>query len=361
MSEDVIVGADALRALTYEIARQGGSAAAECKTVSDHLVGANLAGHDSHGVGIVPTYVVNLGKNLLIPNTAVTNVRDDGAFLQFDGGKGYGQRVAAEAMAAAVERCRETGIVAMTLKNAHHIGRVGTYGEMAVAAGMISLHFVNVTDHFAIVAPHRGGDARFGTNPVCIAMPTGNPAEPIILDMATSKVAMGKLRVANNAGKRLPDGIVIDADGAPSNDPGVMFRDPKGALMPFAEHKGYGLALMAELLSGTLSGGGTLQPGNKRLDGIINTMTVIVLDPARLGDVGWIRGEVDAMADYCKASPAVDPDLPVLVPGDPERLSRAERNANGVPLDLESWEQLIAAGETLGLARTDALAIAGIG
>ena len=361
MAEDVIVAATALRDLTFEIVRHGGSEPDECRIVAEHLVGANLAGHDSHGVGIVPTYVTNLQKNLLRPNTAVSNVRDDGAFLQFDGGKGYGQRVAAEAMAVAIERCRETGIVAMTLKNSHHIGRVGTYGEMATDAGMISLHFVNVTDHFTIVAPHRGADARFGTNPFCIAMPTSNPAEPIILDMATSKVAMGKLRVANNAGKRLPDGIVIDADGAPSNDPGVMFREPKGALLPFAEHKGYGLALMAELLSGTLSGGGTIQPANLRLDGIINTMTAIVLDPARLGDVGWIRGEVDAMASYAKGSPPADPALPVLVPGEPERLSRAERKATGVPLDGESWEQLLDAGETLGLSRVDALAIAQLG
>ena len=361
MSDDVIVAAEALRALTHEIVRHGGSAAEECVIVSDHLVGANLSGHDSHGVGIVPTYVTNLQRNLLIPNTAVATMRDDGAFLQFDGGKGYGQRVAAEAMAAAIERCRETGIVAMTLKNSHHIGRVGAYGEMATAAGMISFHFVNVTDHFAIVAPHRGADARFGTNPVCIAMPTGNPAEPIILDMATSKVAMGKLRVANNAGQRLPDGLVIDADGVPSNDPGVMFREPKGALLPFAEHKGYGLALMAELLSGTLSGGGTLQPANERLDGVINTMTVIVLDPARLGDVDWIRSEVDAMAAYAKGSPPADPDLPVLVPGEPERLSRAERTANGIPIDRETFEQFLAAGETLGLVRADALEIAGVG
>ncbi len=360
MSDDVIITADALRALTFEIIRHGGSEAVECQIVSDHLVDANLSGHDSHGVGILPTYVINLQKNMLRPNTAVTNVLDDGAFLQFDGGKGYGQRVAGEAMSAAIERCRETGIVVATLKNAHHIGRVGAYGEMAAAAGMISLHFVNVTDHFTIVAPHRGTDSRFGTNPVCIAMPTGNPAEPIILDMATSKVAMGKLRVANNAGRRLPDGIVIDADGAPSNDPGVMFREPRGALLPFAEHKGYGLALMAELLSGTLSGGGTIQPANERLDGIINTMTVIVLDPARLGDVGWIRGEVDAMAAFAKASPPTDPDLPVLVPGEPERLSRAERNANGVPLDSESWQQLLSAGETLGLGSAKALAIAGV-
>lgn len=361
MPDNIIVGADALTELTYEIVRRGGSEADECRIVADHLVGANLSGHDSHGIGIVASYVSNLHKKLLIPNTAVSNVHDDGPFLQFDGGKGYGQRVAAEAMAAAIERCRETGIVAMTLKNAHHIGRVGAYGEMATEAGMVSLHFVNVTDHFTIVAPDRGAESRFGTNPVCIAMPTSNPVAPIILDMATSKVAMGKLRVANNAGKRLPDGIVIDSEGAPSNDPGVMFREPKGSLLPFAEHKGYGLALMAELMSGVLSGGGTIQPGNERLEGIINTMTAIVLDPARLGDMAWIRDEIDAMATFTKSARPVDPSLPVLLPGEPERIARIERRANGVEVDPQTWDLFLGAAEAVGLSRAEALVIAELG
>ena len=361
MSDDVIVSAEALRRLAYEIIRHGGSEADECRIVSDHLVDANLAGHDSHGVAILTAYVSNLQRNLLRPNTAVATVRDDGAFLQFDGGKGYGQRVAAEAMDTAIARCRDTGVVVMTLKNSHHIGRVGTYGEMATAAGFVSLHFVNVTDHFAIVAPHRGADARFGTNPICIAVPTNDPAAPIVLDMATSKVAMGKLRVAHFAGKRVADGLIIDADGRPTHDPGVMFREPKGALLPLGEHKGYGLSLMAELLSGALSGGGTLQPANERLDGIINTMTAIVLDPARLGDVSWIHEEIDAMATYAKGSPPADPHLPVLVPGEPERLSRAQRLAHGIPIDGGTWTQLLAAGEAFGLARPDALALAQVG
>jgi uncharacterized oxidoreductase len=360
MDNGIIIGAGRLRDLVHEIIRLGGSETDECRIVSDHLIEANLTGHDSHGVGILPTYIANLQKKLLLPNTCVKNVSDNGSFLQFDGGKGYGQRVATEAMGFALERCNKTGVVVMTLKNSHHIGRVGAYGKMATEAGFISLHFVNVTDHFTIVAPHRGSDSRFGTNPVCIAIPTKEKSKPIILDMATSKVAMGKLRVAHNAGELMQEGIVIDKNGNPTRDPGVMFKDPKGALLPFAEHKGYGLAFMAELLSGVLSGGGTIQPKNKRLEGIINTMTVIVIDPSRLGDLDWINDEIYEMSQFVKMSPPVNPDSPVLIPGEPERISNQSRTINGIILDSESWNQLLISAEVLGLSREKSLKIAGL-
>ncbi len=356
-----VIAVAALTDLAYRIVRCTGSAEAEARIVAEHLVGANLSGHDSHGVGMLSPYMMNFHKGLLVPNTEPATIRDDGPFLQFDGGKGYGQRVAADAMAAAVARCRETGVTVMTLRNAHHIGRVGTYGEMAIAAGLISLHFVNVTDHRALVVPHRGREARFGTNPVCIAMPTGNPDEPLLLDMATSKVAMGKLRVAHNAGERVAQGLAVDAAGEPTTDFGTMFDDPPGSLVPFAEHKGYGLSLMAELLSGALSGGGTLQPGNERLGGIINTMTVFVVDPAQLGDAGWIAGEVDAMVAYAKSSKPVDPALPVLAPGEPERLRRAERRRDGIALDAQTWDLIVEAGNSVGLDPAEAARIAGTG
>src|SRR5213593_5067150 len=165
------VTADALRRLTSSILKSGGSEAAEADLVADHLVQANLAGHDSHGVGMIPAYVRHLGAGLVVPNTRAKLVKDEGAMLMFDGGRGYGRPVAGEAMDAAIARCRETGVVAMTLAYAHHIGRVGAYGELASGAGLVSLHFVNVTDHRATVAPFRGTDARFVTNPVCIAVP----------------------------------------------------------------------------------------------------------------------------------------------------------------------------------------------
>src|SRR5688572_4389097 len=163
--------AERLRAVGAAIIRAGGSTADEARLVADHLVDANLAGHDSHGIGMIPTYVRHVRAKLVIPNTRVKTVKDDGPTLMFDGQRGYGRPAAGEAMAVAIARCREHGVVVATLANAHHIGRVGAYGELASAAGLVSLHFVNVTDHRALVAPFRGTDARFVTNPICISLP----------------------------------------------------------------------------------------------------------------------------------------------------------------------------------------------
>ncbi len=360
MSGDVTVRAENLTALIHELVRLGGSEEDECRIVSDHLVGANLSGHDSHGVGIFATYANNLQRGLLVPNVTAHRYLDEGVFLQYDGGKGYGQTVAAQVTEDAIKRARAIGICVATLKNSHHIGRVGTYGEMIADAGYISIHFTNVTDHHTMVAPFRGAESRFGTNPITMAMPTTNPDEPIILDMATSIVAMGKIRVAHDSGQSVPEEWLIDSDGQPSGDPAVMFSDPLGALQPFAQHKGYALCLMAELMSGALSGGGTIQPAHERLDGIINTMTMIIIDPHRLGDANWIAREVDAMVDYTKSAKPADPDKPVLVPGDPERIARKDRGANGIFIPDGTWGPLLDAGEQLGLERNKALEIAGV-
>jgi hydroxycarboxylate dehydrogenase B len=213
------VTADRLRRLTSTILKSGGSDTAEADLVAEHLVQANLAGHDSHGVGMMPTYVRHLQTGLVVPNTRAKLMKDDGALLMFDGARGYGRCVAGEAMAAAIARCRQTGVVAMTLANAHHIGRVGAYGEQASTAGLVSLHFVNVADHRGLVAPFRGSDGRFSTNPVCIALPGTDRQPPLLLDMATSAIAMGKVRVARNVGKLLPDGLLIDPTAGPHEIP----------------------------------------------------------------------------------------------------------------------------------------------
>ena len=353
----VAIEAAALHRLVSEIVRRGGSERAEADLVADHLVAANLAGHDSHGAGMIPTYVRHLLDGRVVPNSPVRLVKDDGAILMFDGQRGYGRRVAGEAMAAAIARCRHTGVVVMTLGHAHHIGRVGAYGELAVAAGLVSLHFVNVTDHRGLVAPFRGTDARFSTNPICIAMP-GTPTQPpIVLDMATSEIAMGKVRVALNTGHQVPEGMLIDPDGRPTTDPGVMYQDRHGALRAFGRHKGYGLALLAELLAGGLSGAGTIQPANPRLGGIVNNMVTFLVDPARLAGEIWLRREIEGFVDYVKASPPADPEAPVLVPGDPERIARERRSREGIPVDAATWHDILAAAEKVGLSRDEARAI----
>ncbi|HET7343740.1 MAG TPA: malate/lactate/ureidoglycolate dehydrogenase [Methylomirabilota bacterium] len=351
--------AAALRAVVSGMVQAGGSSDAEAALVAEHLVAANLAGHDSHGVGMMPSYVRHLKLGLLVPNTRAKVVKDDGPALMFDGGRGYGRSVAGEAIAAGIARGRQLGVAVVTLANAHHVGRVGAYGELTQAAGLVSLHFVNVTDHRTLVAPFRGTDARFVTNPVCIALPATERQAPILLDMATSAVAMGKVRVAKNEGHLMDPGVLIDQQGRPTRDPSVMYAEKTGALLPFGGHKGYALAVVTELLATTLSGGPSIQPGNPRLGGIVNNMLSIVIDPARFAGVDWFRHEVDGFVEFVKASPPADPKAPVLVPGDPERLARERRLREGIEVDATTWEEILAAADTVGLGRAKAQALAG--
>lgn len=325
----------------------------EADLVARSLVTSNLMGHDSHGVGLVATYVKHYHEGLLRPGTAVERIRDDGAILMFDGGRGFGRRVGGEAVTQSAARCKDTGVVLMTLRNAHHLGRIGAYGEIAMAEGLVSLHFVNVTDHVPSVAPWGGAEARFVTNPVCIAVPGTEQTPPTLLDMATSRIAMGKARVAMSKGTELDEGMVIDSDGQPTTDPSVMYEEPRGALLPFGEHKGSGLALMCELLAGGLSGGGTIQPDNPRQHSIINNMFSILIDPARLVDVEWLRTEIDRTVAYVKSSRAVDEKAGVKVAGDIERERVAERTAAGIEINDAAWEELLAASAELGVPRPD--------
>ncbi len=358
---------ESLTQVVIALLQQGGSSPAEAEIVARHLVGANLTGHDSHGVGMLPIYVRNLKAGLLHPNQTVACVKRDGSILMFDGQRGYGQAMARQAMEQSIEQCRQSGLVLMTLRNAHHIGRIGTYGEQAIAAGLVSVHFVNVTDHSPLVAPHGGSDARFATNPVCLAMPGSAEQPPLLLDMATSRVALGKVRVALNKGETLREGLVIDHQGQPTQDPAVMeaylFPEhtplpPKGALTPMGDYKGYGLALFCELLGGLLSGGGTISPEHPREGGIINNMMTFLVDPNRLVEPGWMEQGVASLVRYFKESPAAQADTPVQVAGDPERATRALREAEGIPIDDTTWEQILLSMEALGGSRETLLRLA---
>ena len=361
--------AENLKHVVTELLLQGGSESEEGEIVAEHLVRSNLTGHDSHGVGMIPLYIKKMSEGLLKTNQKPQLVKEDGSIIMFDGQRGFGQSVAKNAMNRALERCRETGLVLMTLRNAYHIGRIGTYGEQSIAAGMVSLHFVNVTDHPPLVAPFRGSDARYATNPICIAMPGTDRQPPVLLDMATSYVALGKVRVALNKGEQLAEEWVIDEKGKPSRDPEVM-KDhiyhgsgkeaPLGAMRPLGGYKGYGLALFCELLGGMLSGGKTIQPGNERLGGITNNMLTFIVDPSRLIEMPVMQREIESLVEYVKASPVADEMEPILVAGDPERISICRREREGIPLDSTTWEQILDAGESLGMEREKMIEIAGI-
>ncbi len=346
----MIIAADALTRFAEAIIAGTGSQPAEAKEVAVHLVEANLKGHDSHGVGMIPSYVKNANAACCKPNQHVKLVSEIGPIAVFDGQMGYGQVIAREATEWAIAKAKSGGVGIFALRNTHHVARVGTYGELAAAAG-----WSRSISSMCMIAPGRvapfGGMAD-ASAPIRFASPSRRPIEnggkpPVVLDFATSRVAAGKLRVAMNEGKELPPGYLIDAEGNDATDPAVFYRE-NGAMLPFGEHKGSGLALACELLAGVLTGGGAMQ-ANIPNNGIKNGMFSIVLDPARFGDTGWMEREAATLIDWVKSSPPRPGVEEVMIAGEPERKSREKRLKSGIPVDANTWKELIEAAGQVGL------------
>ncbi len=345
-----------LRAQVATVLIAAGSSPEEAGTVAANLVLANLSGHDSHGVGMVPRYVDAVLEGGLKPNSGVRVVLDTGSLLTLDGQRGYGQIVGEQAMELGIDRAKTHGSCIMTLGNAHHLGRIGHFAEMAVDQGLVSLHFVNVLSR-PVVAPFGGADGRFGTNPCCIGVPLKG-RDPLVLDFATSRVAQGKMRVAYNEGRRVEPGTLIDEEGRPTTDPGVVVVPQSkglfGALLAFGEHKGYGLAVACELLGGALTGGGTWhQPADPAVRAVVNGMLSILIDPAKLGTQAACEQEAVACVAGLTAGPVAPGFDAVQIAGDPERATRLQRQAEGIAIDAQTWQEIVAAGRKVGVSLSD--------
>jgi uncharacterized oxidoreductase len=340
-----------LRRLVLLIVQGMGSHDAEADAVAEHLVGANLAGHDSHGLGMLPDYIRLRRAGLLVPNQELATVSDADTVMVLDAGRGFGAAMAKAAMLRGAERAKQLGAAVVALRNSSHVGRIGTYGEQCAAHGLASIHFVNVADHDPHQAPFGCADARLGTNPLCVALPDGTGGAPVLLDMATSAIAFGKARVARNKGVPVPPDTVIDADGRVTTDPIPLVDRHEGALKAFGGHKGSGLAIMCEMLGGALAGGQTMQPAYPRQAGILNSMLSILIDPTALGHPAAIVDEIVAIGSYIKAAPPAAGFSEVLLPGEPEARARQERGVNGIPIDSTSLEHVLTAATTLGLER----------
>lgn len=344
----MIVDHQSLRAVMARILRAAGANEDEATCTADHMVDANLASHDSHGVGMLPSYCRSIEAGKLRPGQQPEVVHDSGNIAVWDGHGGFGQVIARDAMKWAIAAARQHGVAVHGLRNAHHIGRVGTYGEMAAAAGLVSVHFVNGIGTAPIVAPFNGRQPRYITNPICIAIPGTAKTGPVILDFATSRQAVGKIRVAYNTRKQVADGVLLTHDGKHTTDPSVIFSEPRGMLLPFGEHKGSGLALVCDLLCGAIMGMGTLRSEAPAIrGGVYNGMLSFVLDPGRLSSRDFMEAEIDGLIAWAKSSARLDPEVPVLVAGDPERIARARRLAEGIPIDDTTWGEIRDAADRL--------------
>ncbi len=330
---------------------------AEAAGIAHHLISANLAGHDSHGVIRVPRYVQWLREGKVRAGQHISVLIESPTHAVLDGNLGFGQSIGPEAVDLGIEKAKMAGLAVVTLRNSGHIGRIGDWAERAAAAGLVSIHFVNV-GLGEIVAPYGGVDRRFGTNPFCIGVPQGD-APPLLMDFATSIVAEGKVLVASNGGKPVPGDALIGPDGQMNGDPVTLYgpleggmRDPglgAGALRAFGDHKGSGIAFMCEILAGCFAGSPTASPveGGKR-GGIVNGMLSIYLAPSHFG-AGHLAETARAYAAHVRAARPAHPDQPVQAPGDAEARSRAARLVAGIPLQAETWAAIQATAVKLGV------------
>ena len=339
----------ALVSLTME---RAGSSAIEAATIARRLDDANCVGHDSHGVIRVGKYLEWVAQGWLRPNQPPTIVFESDSIAIIDGNRGFGQVIGEFAARLGIAKAAKSGLAMIGLRNCGHLGRVGDWAEMAAAERQVSLHFLN-TSGAQRVAPYGGRDRRLSTNPISIGIPLDG-ADPIIVDVTTSTVAEGKLMVAANKGEHVPDGWIIDRDGNPTTDPKAFYDG--GALLTVGAHKGSGLSIVTDLLAGAVSMGRSSDPDDVVLR---NNMLSIYIDPAVYAPDGSVITEARRFVDWVKASPPMRAGEPVLAPGDIERRTRKERMRDGVPIDDKTFEDLIAAAESVGVAASDARAMLG--
>ena len=337
----ITVPADNLRRLVTDTFVASGCSAEEAGRVGDYLTKSNLSGHESHGVLRVPRYLHWLREEKIARDQTITIVNDNDVLAVVDGNFGFGQTVGPQAVRLGMEKAAKNGLALIGLRNSGHLGRIGDWAEMAAAEGVILIHFVNTSGLGRLVAPFGGTERRMSTTPVCIGIPSED--EPsLVLDLATSIVAEGKVLNALGGGKPLPAGALIDGDGTLSTDPALIYgvsdstqpldvRSGSGAIRAMGEHKGSGLSFMCEILAGALTGSGCSTPGKEQL---ANGMLSIYIAPEFLTTVDGFAAELRQYVEFYRSARPAEAGGEVLCPGDAETGTAAGRRCAPARLDL---------------------------
>ncbi|MFO1094230.1 MAG: Ldh family oxidoreductase [Planctomycetaceae bacterium] len=299
------------------------------KAVVTSLVTSSLMGHDSHGVLRIPEYLDLHAQGKVVPAATPTVERTGPSTAIVDCGGGFGAVGAARAMQVAIDLAREQRTACVITRRCNHIGRLGTWVELAAAEGLIGLASCNSPVYGHYVLPWGGRDARLATNPIAYAVPTGG--DPIVSDFSTSVAPEGKIRFYRNEGRAVPDGWILDADGRPTNDASQFYGPPRGGILPLgggAGHKGFALSLLVEILGSALAGIGCTDPKF-----IGNGNCFAVLDPSAFCPLDQFRGLMDETVAYMKSSRPAPGFSEVLVPGELEFRTLRQRRQTGIPID----------------------------
>ena len=323
-----------------------GASAADAATVARHMVGANLAGHDSHGVQLMATYVDRVRRGDIVPGAPYEVLDETATTARIDGHWNFGQVVSERAMNLAIHKAQTANVAALTVVRQAHVGRVADYPLMAARAGLIGMMFCDSGRTAKQVVPFGGREARLGTNPLCMALPCDLEA-PVFIDMATSAAAANKISVYRSRGLSLPQGWIIDKEGNPSTDP-QDYADG-GALLPVGGaqgHKGYGLGFMIEVFTGILTGlGFGVDPSGRHNDGSL----MLAINPAAFRPAETFRAEVAAFARYIKETPPAPGVSEVYYPGELEWRTEQTRRRDGIPIEDATWSTVLNTAGSLNL------------
>jgi len=314
-----------------------GVPADEAEVVSRSLVDANLCGHDSHGIMRVAQYIGFVREKKLFCNVPLDKLHETPAMFAGDANWGLGQVQTYRLLDLIFPKAQALGIAAGTMRKCGHIGRLGEYAEWAAARGCAFFATVNSHGSGRRVAPPGGTGGRISTNPLCLGAPT--PTDPLVLDIGTSAAAEGKVRVSFQKGEKVPDGWLVDNRGQPTNDPGSLYQDPPGTILPFGgpqAYKGFGLGLLLDALAGGLSGGMCSRP-EAPMAGLGNSVVMILIDINQFGGSEHFLKESGNLAAFVRSSPTAAGVQSITLPGDPERQNKQKRLADGIAISDGTW------------------------
>jgi hydroxycarboxylate dehydrogenase B len=340
-----MIAANQLETLATRIFAALGVPAGDAAWVGRLLVRANLRGHDSHGVIRIPQYVGSIRKGETNPRPSLTVLAETPTTAIVDGDLGLGQVVARRATEVALEKAARLGLAAVGTRRSNHIGRLADYAELAAEQGFVGLVWANAPTAHSVV-PHGGLSRRLSTNPLAIAVPGPDGGVAVSVDMATSIVAEGKVRVKRNRKEPLPTGWAIDPAGRPVTDSEAFYGPPRAGLLPVGGHKGTALGLIVEVLGGILSGEGAI---GERTGPVHNGTFLLLIEVTRFLPLVDFTGQVTDLVQWVKSAAPAPGVSEVLVPGEPEARSEAHRRAHGIPVEAETWRQIEEIAAELGV------------
>jgi len=339
------IPASQLEALTTRIFAALGVPDGDAAWVGRLLVRANLRGHDSHGVIRIPQYVGSIRKGETNPRPALRVLAETPTTAIVDGDLGLGQVVARRAAEVALEKAARLGLAAVGTRRSNHIGRLADYAELAAERGFLGLVWANAPTAHSVV-PYGGLSRRLSTNPLAVAVPGPYGGVAISVDMATSIVAEGKVRVKRNRKEPLPTGWAIDPAGRPVTDPETFYGPPRAGLLPVGGHKGTALGLIVEVTGGILSGEGAI---GDRTGPVHNGTFLVLIEVARFLPLVDFTAQVTDLVQWVKSAAPAPGVTEILVPGEPEARSEVHRRAHGVPVEAETWRQIEEIAAELGV------------